>query len=106
MRAVRALADLPPPAFFRTGRVDLVAGLRLVAACGEAGCAAALLVACTGTGEAATGDTAISAASTPESHRDAAELEFGDFTTLIYLLYADFVCERQWDLRLLPFFAP
>jgi hypothetical protein len=86
MRAVRALDDLPPRALFRPDRVDLAVGLLLVAASGEAGCAPAPLVVCTGAGDTATGDTAISAASTPESHRDVAGLEFGDFTTLIYSL--------------------
>jgi hypothetical protein len=80
--------------------------LLLVAACGEAGCAPAPLVVWTGAGNTATGDTAISAASTPESQRAASGLEFGEFTTLIYSLYADFARERRWESLPLPFYAP
>jgi hypothetical protein len=114
MRAVRAaraalpavdlLLGLPVDAPFLTGFVDFVAFLALLAAgtlCCEAGGAAAPVVLCP-----ATGDTVNNAASTPESQRAASGLEFGEFTTLIYLLYADFAARRRWESLPLPFCAP
>jgi hypothetical protein len=97
IRAVRAArADLPARVFpFLADFVDFVVFLALVEAAAEP----ALVCA-------DTGDKASNAARTPQSQRAASGLEFGEFTTLIHSLYAEFAFRAMRESQPVPSCAP